>query len=187
MRFRDYLATVFNAVSLVRGRDISSCVEGDCSFHPTSRVNELDKRQECDGYKAGSYIADGDFYLKTLGTQVVTQTIGPFTRDRDYPFTYDQQSVSRFTSFDISLGDPFEIISLSVGVHFEDSETKNVTATTVVPAGQEGAVGFTPYYQCSTGTLESCQGVRTNLSESCRPFLSPSGVMQGEYGLIQFG
>lgn len=187
MRISISLGTLFSTVAvLVCGQDISSCTDVDCSDDPISRATELDKRQECDGYKAGSYIADGDMYLKTFDTKVVTPTIGPFTRDIDYPITYDQ-SASRFTSFDTALGDPFEIISLSIGINFEDSETKNVTATTVVPAGQQGAVGFTPYYQCSTGTLEDCQDVRTNLSESCRPFLSPSGVMQGEYGMIQFG
>lgn len=185
MRFREHLAAVVNTVALVHGRDIRSCMEGDCSSYPISRATELNTRQECDGYKTGSYIAEGDMYLKTFDTQTVTPTIGPFTRDIDYPITYDQ-SVSRLTSFDVALGDPFEIISLSVGVNFEDSETKNVTATTVVPAGQQGAVGFTPVYQCSTGTLENCQGVRTNLSESCRPLLSPSGFMQGDYRLIQF-
>lgn len=146
---------------------------------------ELLKRQDdCEGFKDGSYIADGDAYLKTFDTQTVTASIGPFTEDTEFEIQYDQ-SVSRSTEFDASIGDPFGIISLSVGVTFEDSETKGFTAKVPVPAGQQGVVGFTPVYLCTTGSLEDCDGVRTDPGESCTPYMGSNGIVQGDYRLIQ--
>lgn len=146
---------------------------------------ELTKRKdECEGFKEGSYIADGDLYLKTFDTQAVTASIGPFTQDTEFEITYDQ-TISRSTSFDVSVGDPFGIISLSIGVTLEDSETKGFTAKVPVPTGQQGVIGFTPVFQCSTGTLENCDSVKTDPAESCTPYLIATGVVYGDYRLIQ--
>ncbi|KAH8757181.1 hypothetical protein F5883DRAFT_607120 [Diaporthe sp. PMI_573] len=136
------------------------------------------RQDECDGFKEGSYVADGDLYLKTFGTVTVTPSVGPFTQDTEIDVTYDQ-SISRSTSFDVSLGDPFGIISLSVGVEFQDSESEGFTIKVPVPARQQGVVGFTPVYQCTSGTLESCDGVRTDPGETCTPFLTAKRVCGG--------
>lgn len=142
------------------------------------------RQDDCNGFKDGSYIADGDVYLKTFDTITVSPTVGPFTEDTEVDVTYDQ-SVSRTTSFDASIGDPFGIISLSVNVAFEDSRSEGFTIKVPVPAGQQGVVGFTPVYQCTTGTLEDCDGVRTEPGETCTAFLTGNGFVEGDYLLIQ--
>lgn len=142
------------------------------------------RKNKCDGFKDGSYVADGGIYLKTFDTVTVSPTVGPYTEETEFEVTY-HQSVARRTSFNVSRGNPFEIISSSVGIDFEDSRSREYTVLVPVPAGQQGVIGFTPVFQCTTGTLEGCNGVRTMPGESCTPFLTGNGRVEGDYLLIQ--
>ncbi|KAH8756010.1 hypothetical protein F5883DRAFT_504146, partial [Diaporthe sp. PMI_573] len=150
----------------------------------TSSTELAERGGACKGFKKNSYIADVELYLKTFDTLTVSASVGPFQSDTEFEVHYDQ-SVSRTTSFDLEVGDPFGILTASVGIAFENSETKGVTYKVPVKVGQQGVIGFTPLFQCTKGTLERCDGVRTDHGESCTPSLSNAGVVEGDYQLIQ--
>lgn len=141
----------------------------------------MEKR--CEGYKAGSYIADGEPYLKQFETQIVSSHIGPFTEDTSFTVTYTQ-SVSKTTSFGLSIGDPWGVIQASTGIEFTDSESEGVEVKIPVPAGHEGLVGFTPYFKCTRGSIETCDSTK-NEGESCTPYMNDAGSVRGDYSLIE--
>ncbi|KFY35978.1 hypothetical protein V494_05431 [Pseudogymnoascus sp. VKM F-4513 (FW-928)] len=148
-----------------------------------ARRRNLDKR-DCDGgWLKDSYIASGAPYIKTFETQIVSAGVAAGEEDRIITITYDQ-SVSRSTSFDLSVGDPFGIVSLSVGMEFTDTENKGFTVQVTVPAGTAGRIGFTPAFRCTSGSLEKCDGGRTGKQETCTPYVE-NGIVQGDYAVVQ--
>lgn len=139
--------------------------------------------KRCEGYKEGSYVADGDTYYKTFDTQIVYGSVGPYTQDTTVTITYDQ-TVSKTTTFSLSIGDPWGILTASTGLEFTEAEKKGFSHELPVPAGQQGLVGFTPYFICTSGSIETCDSVK-NEGESCAPVLLENGSALGDYTLVQ--
>lgn len=139
--------------------------------------------KRCDGYKDDSYVAAGDWYVRTFNTQKISNTFPAEEEERDVVITY-AQSATTSTSFDVTVGDPLGIISASVGFEFSNTQTDSLAYTFTIPADESGYVGFTPAYQCTTGTLTDCNGVVTPEGESCTPWVI-NGVLQGDYLLVQ--
>lgn len=148
---------------------------------PPPSPNTLRRRGDC--YKDKSYIADGEPYLTTKDTQIVSGSVPAEEADRTITITYDQ-TVSESTSFDLSIGDPWGIISMSVGFEFSTSESKGFQTEMTVYAGESGRIGFTPVYRCTKGSLETCKNGRTDSKESCTPWVL-DGIVQGDYRVVQ--
>lgn len=144
---------------------------------------KLQNERRCSGYKDKSYNANGEPYLTTKDTMIVSASVPAEESDRTITITYDQ-TVSRSTSFSLSLGDPWGIVSVSVGFEFSDSVSNGFQTEMTVYAGESGRVGFTPVYRCTKGTLETCDGKRTDEAETCTPWIQ-NGVVQGDYRVIQ--
>ena len=140
-------------------------------------------KRQCEGWKEDSYIASGEPYLKTFDTYFVSDPQPAQDQDREVEIT-QTVTVETSTSFDVSIGDPFGIISLSVGFEFSRQQQTSVSYKFTVPAGQTGRVGFTPVYICTTGTLEDCDGNVSPENESCTAYLT-SGSITGDYALVQ--
>ncbi|KAF9870742.1 hypothetical protein CkaCkLH20_11844 [Colletotrichum karsti] len=149
----------------------------------TLKATESRHEARCSGFKKDSYAANGEPYLTTFDTQIVSGSVPAEEEDRTITITYDQ-SVSRSTTFSASLGDPWGIVSVSVGFEFSDSNSKGFQTELTVYAGETGRVGFTPVYHCTKGTLETCKGERTSEGETCTPWIL-NGVVQGDYRVIQ--
>lgn len=114
---------------------------------------------------------------------IISSTVGPFEEDAEIQATYDQ-TIEVSTTFELSVGDPLGIITASVGVTFARSETKGLSYTFTVPAGVVGRIGFTPVFVCTTGTLTDCDGNVSDETETCAPFKSSGGAVQGDYTLV---
>ncbi|KAI8260163.1 hypothetical protein K4K53_002436 [Colletotrichum sp. SAR 10_77] len=149
----------------------------------TLKATESRNQARCTGFKSKSYQANGEPYLTTFDTQIVSGSVPAEETDRTITITYDQ-SVSRTTSFSASLGDPFGVVSVSVGFEFSDSESKGFQTELTVYAGETGRVGFTPVYRCTKGTLETCSGDRTSEEHTCTPWIL-NGIVQGDYRVVQ--
>jgi hypothetical protein len=145
------------------------------------RGDRLESRG-CDGYQ-DPYEANGEAYLTTKDTQIVSASVAATEEERTISITYDQ-SVSKTTGFSLSVGDPFGIVSASTNIEFTNEERKGFTVDVPVPAGVSGRVGFTPVYRCTKGTLGTCDGGRTVEQESCTPYVQ-NGVVQGDYQIVQ--
>ncbi|KAK8087336.1 hypothetical protein PG994_002310 [Apiospora phragmitis] len=141
------------------------------------------KTRRCTGYKDDSYVADGEIYYKTFETQVASANVPAQSQDRSFQFDHTQ-SVSRSTTFDTTIGDPWGVISISTGESWEDTTTDTRSVTVAVPAGQSGYVSWTPIYRCTRGTLENCDGERTEVMESCAAYVT-SNVVRGDYAFVQ--
>lgn len=141
--------------------------------------------RRCDGYKKDSYVANGDIYVRTFETEVASSNVPAFEEARAFKFQHSK-SASRTTTFEASVGDPWGIISVSTGLQFQNTTSDSQEVSVEVPAGQSGYIGFTPYYRCTKGTLETCDGKRTEEHESCTPYLQgTSQVLRGDYMFVQ--
>ncbi|KAH8898666.1 hypothetical protein GQ53DRAFT_358246 [Thozetella sp. PMI_491] len=141
------------------------------------------KVKRCDGYKDGSYTANGEPYLTTKDTQIVSASFPAQDTDRTITLHYDQ-TVETSTTFDTSIGDPFGIVSVSVGFEFSESHTNGVQYELPVPAGVAGRAGFTPVYRCTKGKITDCDGKVGDEHEACTPYVE-SGIVQGDYLVVQ--
>ncbi|KAI1273892.1 hypothetical protein F5Y07DRAFT_411098 [Xylaria sp. FL0933] len=167
-------------LSFANGTTIEPLVVGRPSASPKNQ-----KRKECQhGWLANSFVPDGDSYLATFETQAISAVL---VNDQDEPTTlhkmYDQ-SVTTTTGFDVSIGDPFGIISVGASFEFSSSNSSGVQYDIVVPAHESGFAGFTPVYKCIKGTIKTCEGEEQPESESCTPHVV-SGTVQGDIRLVQ--
>ncbi|KAK8133564.1 hypothetical protein PG984_005576 [Apiospora sp. TS-2023a] len=141
-----------------------------------------EKERRCYGYK--SYTRDGDDYFKTIETQVASTNVPAQDTERTFEFQHTE-SASKTTTFDVSLGDPWGVINISTGTSWEDAKSDARTVTITVPAGQSGYVGWTPFYRCTRGTMEKCDGSRTAVQESCAPYVVENNIIRGDYTFVQ--
>ncbi|KAK7921666.1 hypothetical protein PG985_009688 [Apiospora marii] len=146
-----------------------------------SRPRRLHRR--CKGYKDGSYVADGDIYYKTFETVVASANVPAEEEERTFTFQHTR-TASKTTTFETSVGDPWGVISISTGVQWQDATSKSEQISIVIPAGQSGYIGWTPFFRCTKGTLEDCDGKRTEEHESCAPYVD-GDVIRGDYAFVQ--
>lgn len=140
------------------------------------------KRDCTNGWENDSYKPNGDWYIATFETQMVTGQVPPDVEDRVITITYDQ-TVETSTHFDVTIGDPFGVISIGAGFEFSTSTSMGYQVEVSVPANQSGYVGFTPAYKCTRGTITKCGGEVQPEEESCTPFVT-NGVVQGDHLLV---
>lgn len=150
----------------------------------TRRVTTSIHQRRCEGYTEGSYVADTAPYLKTFDTVIVANGILAQTEAYSIAVKYDQ-SVSKTTSFSVSVGDPFGVISATVGFEFTEQTTTGFETQVPIPANQAGRVGWTPVFQCTSGTLKDCSGNQTPVGESCTPYMTAEGFVHGDYSVVQ--
>ena len=106
----------------------------DCDFEETeSRYTKLADYSE--------YVA-GPFSCPQGGT--CTQEIS------------EEYSTSRSISIESSVSDPFGIISVSLGVEFEESFTHSISQSFQFPESSTGYVSSTPVLECWKGRWSSC-------------------------------
>ncbi|KAK8133570.1 hypothetical protein PG984_005582 [Apiospora sp. TS-2023a] len=137
----------------------------------------------CSGYKEDSYVAKGDHYIKMFNTHVASYNIPPSRSAWDVKFDHAQQA-ARTTTFDTSVGDPWVAIAAATGLAWEDFAGERRPRSAPVRAGLSGYMGWTPEFRCTKGTLETCDGKRTEEKESCAPFVLDKIIM-GDYGFVQ--
>ena len=110
---------------------------------------ELDKR-DCDTYTP----AQGAPYTNT--DTVSTRLTGRICGDGSMTTITNEQSVSRSTTFEASVSDPFGIISASIEFTTEMTATQSYDYTFTAPNGQCGQVVFTATLLCTSGTISGC-------------------------------
>jgi hypothetical protein len=93
-------------------------------------------------------------------------------------------TVGQTASFSASVGDPFGIISATVGIEFTQEQSYSISRTFEVLEGQVGYVGYTPYLTCVDGTLRGCDGAADESGQACTPELGTDGNPIGEYAFV---
>lgn len=164
------------------GTEIEPLAVGSPPDSQTMRRGDRLESRQCSGFR-DPYEPNGDSYLTTKDTQIVSGSVSAGEEDAQVTITYDE-TVSRSTGFSLSVGDPWGIMTATTSFEFTNSERKGVTVQVTVPAGTSGRVGFTPVYRCTRGTLGTCDGGRTTEQESCTPYIQ-NGVVQGDYQVVQ--
>ncbi|KAG9751016.1 hypothetical protein KCU73_g6434, partial [Aureobasidium melanogenum] len=87
---------------------------------------------------------------------------------------------SRTLSASVSIGDPWGIISATVGVDFTESSSRSWSTTWTIPEGSTGYVVFTPYVTCYTGHFSGDCADDGNEIEACYPDTDDDGNLSGK-------
>jgi hypothetical protein len=86
------------------------------------------------------------------------------------------------------VGDPFGIISASVGIEFSKSRTWELSRGFEVEKGQFGYVQWTPLERCVNGTFTSCSDGKSYSGRACNPKINKSdGKLSGVYSFVEVG
>jgi hypothetical protein len=161
------LSTVVQTVSDA-GVSIFKPVEPLLSLSAAEKPVE---KRDCD-----KFIQDGGEYT-TVGSQsfrISQDFCGP-----DAGVTYTESvSVSHTTSFSSTVGDPFGIVSASVGFETTEETSSEVSYMFQAGEGQCGYVAFTPYYVCVKGSIEGCDAGPQS-GNVCTPKLKSDGKPDG--------
>ncbi|KAK4205765.1 hypothetical protein QBC40DRAFT_312090 [Triangularia verruculosa] len=142
--------------------------------------------RRCDGWEENSYehAPENKEYYKTFETDIVGDAVAPSTEDRTITVSH-ARSVERRTTFSLEVGDPWGIVTASVGYEFATTETQEISYELLIPAGVGGQVGYTPVYVCTRGTLRDCDG-NTFDGEACTALLDPqTGKIRGEWQIVE--
>ncbi|PIA92539.1 hypothetical protein CB0940_05179 [Cercospora beticola] len=134
-------------------------------------------KRDCD-----TFIADGAPYTKT--GDVSTQIGGYICGDAVTVGITNEVSVSQTTTFSASVGDPFGVVSASVGFEVEESASQSTTYEFTPLPGQCGHVAFTPFYTCTSGTITGCEGGDQN-GEVCTAKRVSDDRIDGAYSFAQ--
>jgi hypothetical protein len=92
-------------------------------------------------------------------------------------------TVGQSTSFSASVGDPYGIISATIGMEFHQEQSFSISRAFTVSEGQVGYVGYTQYMTCVDGTLSGCGGA-DETGYACTPELGTDGTPLGEYAFV---
>ncbi|KAI1809062.1 hypothetical protein GGS20DRAFT_581012 [Poronia punctata] len=144
------------------------------------------KRSCKDGYEEGSYSASGDWYLASFNSIAISDAVPASPTERTIHITWEH-TFETSTSFSLTVGDPFGVISASVGFEFSDSTSTGVQYDFPVPPNQSGIIYFTPVFKCTRGTIKTCDGETLPEGESCTPYKNGGGQQEGEYTLVGVG
>ncbi|KAL2798469.1 hypothetical protein BJX66DRAFT_334170 [Aspergillus keveii] len=107
----------------------------------------------------------------------------PVTGPADVQISTTVES-SRTTSFSSSIGDPWGIISATVGVEFEESVSTTLSYTFQVLEGQTGYIAWSPTMTCVRGTLSGCDGLSDENGQACTPKKDSNGEVVGQYNFV---
>ncbi|KAK4188817.1 hypothetical protein QBC35DRAFT_495277 [Podospora australis] len=166
-------------------------------------------RRQCDKFQDGSYKASREPYTKTFNTHLLPaffaavpleRYIGiSYTQDFQYHTDFYKDNAFTDTSvsdekekfkqrvIDIISKSPAEAVGSASNISFVNWQKDAVKLDQhFLRAGEAGQMGFTPYYWCTSGTLKDCDGKETEEKETCAPW-AMSGVLQGEYHMVQTG
>jgi hypothetical protein len=114
-----------------------------------------------------------------FATDVTGRVRGPAERTIEHSHTSD-----RTTTFSSSIGDPFDVISLSTGFEFTEEQTYSLPTAFTVTEGQIGYVGYTPYLNCVEGILSGRDGAADETGRACTPDIGTDGKPIGEYAFV---
>ena len=86
--------------------------------------------QDCNTWKPDSYLPKGEVKLSTSDTQIISSTLGPFSKDTPFTARYNL-TLEVNTSFDLSAGDPLAITTSqrSGGTNVGGSESNSTGGT----------------------------------------------------------
>ncbi|KAL3463521.1 hypothetical protein BJX64DRAFT_287269 [Aspergillus heterothallicus] len=96
-------------------------------------------------------------------------------------------STSTTTSFSASVGDPFGIISESVGFDFTKSDSESLSYTIELSEGQVGYVAWSPTMTCVSGTLSNCEDASDEQGQVCTAKKADDGHVPGQYNFVSTG
>ncbi|KAL2840588.1 hypothetical protein BJX68DRAFT_271537 [Aspergillus pseudodeflectus] len=140
----------------------------------TTRGTPAAKR-DCD-----TFTQDGDPYEALGGSLKVSDTeVGPGHID-----VSKSVEIGRTTTFSASVGDPYGIISESIGVEFSESESTSLTYSLDIDEGQTGYVAWAPTMTCYRGTLSNCDDGAEEAGEACNPKTDSDGNVVGTYTFV---
>jgi hypothetical protein len=123
---------------------------------------------------------DGDPYEALGGSLKVSDTeVGPGHID-----VSKAVEIGRTTTFSASVGDPYGIISASIGVDFSESKSTSLTYSLDITEGQTGYVAWAPTMTCYRGTLSNCDDGAEEAGEACNPKADSNGNVVGTYSFV---
>ncbi|KAL3496450.1 hypothetical protein BJX62DRAFT_232558 [Aspergillus germanicus] len=131
---------------------------------------------------------DCDTFTQTNGPYEI---VGPSHKVSDTKFgpghidVSESVETSRTTSFSASIGDPFGIISESVGFEFTESHSQSLTYSFDLAEGQNGYVSWAPTMTCVDGTLSGCDGgAGDETGQACTPKENGDGDVVGTFSFV---
>jgi hypothetical protein len=98
----------------------------------------------------------------------------------------NEKSVGRSTTFGLSVGDPWGVVSASVDFTIEESASQSQTYTFAPVSSQCGHVAWTPYFICVEGTIAGCEG-GDQTGEVCTAKRINETMVDGIYRFVQTG
>ena len=134
------------------------------------------EKRACD-----SYTPNGGEYSKT-GSESMILT-GRICGDGSSTSLTNENSVSQTTTFGASVSDPFGIISASTEFSFEESASQSYTYMFTPPTGQCGRVSWTPFFLCTGGTIDGCDG-GPQTGEACTAKRIDDNQLDGSYSFL---
>ncbi|KAL4877982.1 hypothetical protein BJY04DRAFT_196811 [Aspergillus karnatakaensis] len=176
-----YFNAVCTRVAISSPISLSYCC-GDCNPEEarvipgnlTTRAIPAAKR-DCD-----TFTQDGSAY-ETVGAslKVSDDEVGPGHID-----VSKSVEVGRSTTFSASIGDPYGIISETLGVDFSESESTSLTYSLDISEGQNGYVAWAATMTCYRGTLSNCDDGVEETGEACTPKKDSDGNAVGVYTFV---
>ncbi len=132
-------------------------------------------RRDCDGFiEKRRYTTSGGPVL--FGGSVR----GPASIEKT-----SETSVSRTTSVSGTVGDPFGIVSTTVGFETTEETSKSLSYTLEVPEGQLGIASWTPTLSCIEGTFTGCGDAGDQDGNVCTPATDAGdNQAQGVYSVV---
>lgn len=86
-------------------------------------------------------------------------------------------------STNIHTGDPWGVISATVGVDFTESSSRSWSRAWDIPEGATGYVVYTPYITCYTGHFTGDCADQDKEIEACYPDTDEDGKLSGKLSL----
>ncbi|KAK0544440.1 hypothetical protein OC846_006072 [Tilletia horrida] len=93
-------------------------------------------------------------------------------------------SVSHTTSVSATVGDPFGIVSTTVGFETTEENSKSLSYKLTLEEGQLGTASWTPILDCIEGTFTGCGDEGDQHGNVCTPSIAGDGTPNGIYRTI---
>ncbi|KAE8192853.1 hypothetical protein CF336_g4250 [Tilletia laevis] len=90
----------------------------------------------------------------------------------------------RSTSVSATVGDPFGIVSTTVGFETTEEASTSLTYTLELTAGQFGTASWTPTLDCVEGTFTGCGDAGDQKGNVCTPSLAANNEARGVYRTV---